>query len=322
MHRILLLLLALVGVFPSTASASGKPFDVWLAELRAEAKRRGIKEQTLRALDGLSPIPRVLELDRHQPESRMTLEEFLSQMVNAEQIDNGRRSLRQHHQLLWEIANRYGVHPEFIIALWGVETRFGLITGDFSLVGALATLAHDGRRASLFRTQLLDALRILEEGHIRPEAMKGSWAGAMGHCQFMPSTFLAYAVDQDGDGRRDIWESLPDVFASTANFLSRIGWKRAAPWGRAVKLPDGFDSRLAGLEVKKKLSDWNALGIRELDGAPLRGSELEASLVRPGGHGGPSYLVHHNYRVLLRWNRSQYFATAVSLLADSLATPH
>lgn len=321
MHRILLVLPFLLAVIPSSAAASAKAFDVWLAEVRAEAKRAGIKDEALRALDGISPIPRVLELDRRQPESRMSLAEWLGHVVSAEQIDTGRRLLREHQPLLREIKERYGVHPDFIIALWGVETRFGRVTGDFSLVGALATLAHDGRRQALFRAQLFDALRILQQGHVKPEAMKGSWAGAMGHCQFMPSTFLAYAVDHDGDGRRDIWGTLPDVFGSTANYLSRIGWKRGERWGREVRLPEGFNSSEAGLTAKKKLSEWAALGIRDASGAPLNGSERDASLVRPGRNDGPWYLVHDNYRVLLRWNRSQYFATAVSLLADSLSAP-
>jgi membrane-bound lytic murein transglycosylase B len=190
--------------------------------------------------------------------------------------------------------------------------------GSFSVVAALATLAYDGRRSTFFRKELLNALRILDQGHITPEAMVGSWAGAMGQSQFMPSSFLAYAVDWDGDGRRDIWGTRADVFASIANYLARSGWKGDAGWGAEVRLPSSFDARLAGLEVKKPIAFWQDVGVRQPDGRGFSGSSGEASLVLPGGSDGPALLVTENYRAILRWNNSVYFASAVGYLADSL----
>ena len=206
----------------------------------------------------------------------------------------------------------------YAIRSYYVETDFGRITGGFSVVGALATLAWDGRRSAYFRKELLEALHILDAGHITPERMQGSWAGAMGQSQFMPSSFRSFAQDYDGDGRRDIWGTRADVFASAANYLARSGWRDDITWGREVRLPKGFDSRLLGLETVKGLREWQKLGVRRADGGPLPARDLPASLVRPNGDSGPVYAVYENYRTLLKWNRSLYFATAVGLLADRI----
>ena len=211
------------------------------------------------------------------------------------------------------------MQPRFIVAFWGIETDFGRITGGFKVVPALATLAFDGRRGAFFRKELLHALRIIEEGHISAKQMTGSWACAMGQPQFMPSSFNGYAVDHDGDGRKDIWTTRDDVFASAANYLSRYGWRGDERWGREVRLPEGFDASLQGLKVKKPIADWAALGVTLRGGAPLPGKTLLASLILPGGKGGPAYLVYNNYRVILKWNRSHYFAIAVGHLADKIA---
>jgi membrane-bound lytic murein transglycosylase B len=206
-----------------------------------------------------------------------------------------------------------------VVALWGIETDFGRLKGGFSVVQAVATLAYDGRRSAYFRRELFDALTIIDQGHITATAMTGSWAGAMGQNQFMPSSFLRYAVDYDGDGRRDIWTNHADVFASTANYLRTVGWREDQTWGRPVRLPKAFDVSMAKLEVQKPIAEWQALGVRRTDGAALPAKDLSASIVLPAGNGGPAYMIYENFRVILKWNRAQFFATAVGSLADQLA---
>ncbi|MEK9966846.1 MAG: lytic murein transglycosylase [Rhodospirillaceae bacterium] len=295
-------------------------FQAWLDGLRTEARANGISEQTLeRSLTGVAPIPRIIELDRNQPESTVTFEQYQSRIVNATRIRNGRARLAQHGALLKEIGERFGVQPRFIVALWGIETNFGQFTGGFPVIDALATLAYDGRRSKYFRGELLKALQIVEEGHIDPAEMKGSWAGAMGQSQFMPSSFLSFAHDFDGDGAKDIWNTQGDVFASAANYLKGVGWRDDITWGRKVTLPAGFDDALISLDVVKPLAEWQALGVRRADGRDLPTRELDASVLRPGGEGGQAYVVYDNYRAILRWNRSHYFAMAVGQLSDRIA---
>ncbi len=307
------------GVAPAPAQAQS--FEAWLVGLRVEAEAAGIGESTLdAALDGVVPIPRVIELDRKQPEFTQTFDEYMARRVTPELVEEGRRVLRQQRALLTEIGTRYGVQPRFIVALWGVETRYGKHTGGFPVIAALATLAYDGRRSAYFRGELLDALEIVDQGHIAPAEMIGSWAGAMGQNQFMPSSFLRFAVDFDGDQRRDIWTTRADVFASTANYLSRAGWRGDQTWGREVRLPEGFELALAGLEVVKRLSGWQRLGVRRADGSDLPGRDLRASIVLPGGPDEPAYLVYDNYRAILKWNRSDYFAVSVGYLADLIGS--
>ena len=295
-------------------------FTEWLAELRAEALQAGISSATLDAsFAGVEPIPRIIELDRKQPESTLTFEQYVDRIVSQSRIDNGRARLAENAPLLQEVAAKFGVQPRFIVALWGIETNFGKNTGGFSVIAALATLAYDGRRSQYFRRELLEALRIVEQGHIRPDAMKGSWAGAMGQSQFMPSSFMNYAYDYDGDGAKDIWNTPADVFASAANYLSGVGWNSDITWGREVRLPAGFDPALADIKMIKNMSEWQALGVRRTDGSALPGRDIKASVIFPGKVGGPAYIVYDNYRALLRWNRSLYFATAVGLLSDKIS---
>ncbi len=304
---------------PSPAAAVGGDFDRWLEALRADARARGIGEATLaRALAGLEPLPRVIELDRRQPEGRLTFAEYRRRVVSADRIRRGSRLRLRHRRILAATANRYGVPDRVLVALWGIESSFGTFKGRFNVVAALATLAFEGRRAAFFRKELLAALEILDRGHIRVEDMYGSWAGAMGQPQFMPSTFLAHAVDADGDGRRDIWNSLPDVFASMANYLRRSGWDRRYLWGREVRLTRPVPRRRIGLDHRAPLDRWAARGVRRLDGRPLPRVAINASLLLPDGPGGAAFLVYDNYRVLLRWNRSHYFALSVGLLSDAI----
>ena len=299
------------------ASADYADFAAWLVDLRAEAAGQGIRAEVLdAAFDGVEPIPRVIELDRKQPEVTQTFSEYMAQRVTAALVEEGRRAYRENRALLEEVGARFGVQPRFIVALWGVETRYGAYTGGFPVIASLATLAYDGRRSAYFRGELLKALTILNEGHITADAMVGSWAGAMGQSQFMPSSFLNFAVDFDGDNRRDIWTTKADVFASAANYLARSGWRADQTWGREVRLPEGFDPALADLDVVKRLSAWQALGVRRADGSDLPTRDLAASVVLPGGEDGPAYVIYDNYRTILKWNRSSYFAVSVGYLAD------
>jgi membrane-bound lytic murein transglycosylase B len=308
--------LALAG----SARAAEQEFSTWLDGVRAEARDRGMKEGTITsALSDVKPIPRVVELDRRQPEFTLTLEQYLSRVVSDRRVRKGRQRLAKHREILRDVSAKFGVQPRFIVALWGIETDFGRLKGGFSVIPALATLAYDGRRSAYFRKELFNALTIIDQGHITAENMIGSWAGAMGQNQFMPSSFLRYAVDYDGDGRRDIWTNTKDVFASTANYLHRAGWRDDQTWGRAVRIPDGFDPGLLGLKVKKGLVEWQALGVRRSDGTDLPSRNLTASLVRPGKDKGPVFVVYGNYRAILKWNRAHFFATAVGQLADRIA---
>lgn len=293
------------------------PFATWLEGLRAEALERGIKRETLdTALRDIEPIPRVVELDRKQPEFTLTFAQYLARVVPDQRVRRARALLTEHGELLREVSGRYKVQPRFLVALWGIESDFGRLTGGFRVIHALASLAYDGRRSAYFRGELLNALHIVDQGHIAPEDMMGSWAGAMGQAQFMPSTFLNFAVDYDGDGRLDIWNSRPDVFASAANYLSKSGWRDDITWGRAVRLPPGFDRSMIGLETVKTLPEWQAAGVRRADGEALPKRPLRASLIEAEEGKGPVFLVYDNYRALLKWNRSTFFALAVGYLAD------
>lgn len=296
-------------------------FTAWLQNLRQEALQKGISQKTVSAaLTDIQPIQRVIELDRKQPEGTMTFAKYKQTVISQARIDNGRELYRQHRAELERAATTYGVPAQYIVALWGIETSYGENTGGFGIIPALATLAYDGRRSSYFRTELFNALHIIDEGHITAAAMKGSWAGAMGQNQFMPSSFKAYAVDGNNDGRRDIWNSLPDVFASTANYLSKSGWRGDQRWGRAVVLPKGFPESLTGLDNTKTLKQWQGMGVTLPGNQPLPQSDSTmGSIVLPDGINGPAFLVYENYRVIMKWNKSKYFATSVGLLADQIA---
>jgi len=311
-------LLVLATLAPATAQQP--TWDEFLIGVYEEARAEGIRETTLMsALSGLQPIPRVIELDRRQPEGTVTFEEYMASRVPAELITNARARFDDHEALLVAIGDRYGVDPEYIVALWGLETRFGSYTGGFDVIASVATLAWDERRSDFFRAELMHALRILDEGHISRGEMLGSWAGAMGQSQFMPSSFTTFAQDWDLDGKHDIWTNKGDVFASAANYLSRSGWREGLPWGGPVSLPAGFDLTLEGNKKTMPLADWLALGVAWIGTAPDVGPLEEASLVMPGGESGPAWLVFENYRTILKWNRSNYFAMSVVTLADAIA---
>ena len=301
--------------------ADGSPtsFGAWLSLLRKEALARGIPPQTLdSALQDLEPVSRVIELDRNQPESKLTFDQYLSRILSEERIAIGRKKLSDSRRLLAKIADAYGVQPRFLVALWGVETDFGRVTGSFPVIDSLVSLVYDGRRSSFFRKELFHALRILDEGHISLARMKGSWAGAMGQLQFMPSTFRHFAVDFDRDGRIDIWESQEDVFASAANYLSQSGWRRGQTWGQEVLLPEGADLALTEFKQLKSPSDWWSLGVSTLDGSDFLSPGLLSSIVQPEGLKDRAFLVYDNYHVIHKWNHSDNFALSVGILSDRI----
>jgi len=311
-------LLALPGR-SAAGRAAEADFGTWLAGVRQEAIAQGLRPQSVaRALAGVHQIDRVLELDRRQPETTLTFEQYIDLVVSADRLEEGRARLRENRPLLEQVSRRYGVQPRFIVALWGIESNYGKRSGDFHEISALATLAYDGRRSAYFRKELMAAIKIVDQGWIRPEDMLGSWAGAMGQCQFMPSSYLEFAVSFSGDGRRDIWNRREDIFASIANYLARSGWHGDETWGRRVLLPTGFDTSLAGPSNRKPLAEWQRLGIRAMDGRDLMTREREAALLLPDGPNGPALLAFDNFRATLKWNNSSYFAAAVGYLADGV----
>jgi peptidoglycan lytic transglycosylase B len=317
---ILGLFLSLLTFIPGAArAAEPADFASWLDEVRHEARTAGISPATLdAALSGLQPLSGVLAADRNQPEFKRTLAEYLASAISDDRVREGRALLKQHRRLFGKIAVKYKIPPRILVALWGIESDFGRHQGKIPVVQSLATLAYDGRRSDYFRGELLEALRILDAGQIPTEKLLGSWAGAMGQLQFMPSTFRRFAVDQSGDGRSDIFADEADVLASAANYLASSGWETDQAWGREVRLPKKFDRSLLGLEQQKKLSRWQQLGVRQLNGKALPKVAMSASLVQPDGAGGRAFLVYQNYRVLRAWNKSHKFALAVGLLADRI----
>ena len=319
--RYLAFLLIVVGLSVGlVCNTNAEEFSTWLDKLKTEAKLQGISQKTIdSSLMGIKPIPRVIQLDRKQPEFTLTFADYLKRVVSDRRIRIGKSKLKKHKELLGEISSKYGVQSRYIVALWGIETDFGRITGGFPVISSLATLAYDGRRSKFFRKELLLALKIIDGGHILAKDMIGSWAGAMGQNQFMPSSFHAYAVDYDKDGSKDIWRTLPDIFASIANYLSKSGWRSDQTWGRAVSLPNKFPRKFLGRKLKKPLSEWQKLGVRKLLGQDLPKRNLLSSIIRPEkGQIGPAFAIYKNYDVILKWNRSNYFATAVGILSDKI----
>lgn len=319
-HSALVILLAVLVGAGNAFAVDEAGFDTCVAGLGERAKGRGISPAVVDgSLDRVELQGRVIELDRGQPEFVATFADYFERRVTEQRVERGRRLLDQHRDLLERIYREYGVPPRYLVAFWGLETNYGTFFGRMPVLDSLATLACDERRSAFFTEQLIAALRIIDEGAINPRRMEGSWAGAMGHVQFMPSVFLQYAVDYDGDGRRDLWGSLPDSMASAANYLSSIGWETGWRWGREVQLPDGFPYELAGYDQKRSLSEWRELGVNDAWGRTLPGGDTEAALLVPSGHEGPAFLVYPNFNVIMKWNRSQYYALAVGRMADRLA---
>ncbi len=316
--RRLLLATIPVALAVRPALAAPEDFASFVAALRAEARRSGISARTLQtAFAGVQPNQKVLEHIRHPAESSMTWAQYRALLLTDQRIDAGRAAWRQDRGLIELVQQRYRVSPGVILGIWGLESSFGTKTGDYRVVEALATLAWDSSRPGFFRSELMAALKILDHGDVTPARMTGSYAGAMGQPQFMPSSYLRYAVDFQGDGRRDIWTSTPDVLASIANYLARSGWRGGEGWGIQVILPAGFDEGLAGRENRRPVSDWQSLGVRALDGASLPSPE-QAALVLPDGAGGEAFLAFGNFAAIRRYNPSDFYALLVGLLGDAI----
>lgn len=318
----------LIGILVGAALSVSAPgmaekqsFEHYVDGLRKESVEKGFDATLIeQAFSNLTYRERAVNADRNQPEKRLTLDEYIPRAVPDWKVAQARKLYNQHYDDLKRIGDIYGVQPRFLVALWGVESNFGKFTGNYNVIEALSTMAYDGRREAFFRNEVFEALTILQQGHIDVDKMKGSWAGAMGQCQFMPSSFNAFAADGNNDGKKDIWNSKPDVFASSANYLKNAGWDKKYTWGRQVIVPENLPKGLSGLgqEKAKTLSEWQALGVRRMNNASLPGVEIKAWLIQPDDEYGRSYLVYGNYQSLMKWNRSHYFALAVSHLADRI----
>jgi len=304
---------------PPVTAAPTDPFGIWLLNFRTDANSGGVSDEVIdRIFPTLKVNPRVVELDRRQPEFTMTWARYRETRLSDTRIARGREELRSNVTLLRLIEDRFGVPGRVIVSIWGLETSFGGFTGNFSTLDSLATLAYEGRRATYFRRELVAALRIVQQGDKPHERMTGSWAGAMGQPQFMPTSFLKLAVDFDGDGRRDIWDSRPDALASIANYLARSNWSPGEPWIRRVTLPKGFDVTRAGRANRRPSADWTRAGVRRPDGSPLPPEDPPSGILLPDGVSGEAYAVHRNFDVFRAYNPSDYYALAVGLLADAI----
>lgn len=295
-------------------------FASWIVDFKKQALASGLSENTLEAAFATVKLnPRVRRADAYQPEFSKPIWAYLDGAASAYRIQKGGEALKTHAALFEDLQTKYEVQTRFIVAIWGLETSYGAITGDYSVIEALATLAFDGRRAKFGRTQLMAALEIIEAGDKTAAGLTGSWAGAMGHGQFIPTTYLAYAVDHDGDGRRDIWSTHGDAFASISNYLAQSGWQPGQDWGREVNLPEGFDYAQADRRTLKSMQHWREAGVTFIDDELVPDIERSASIIVPAGHSGPAFLIFQNFRSILRYNNSTAYALAIGLIADQVA---
>jgi membrane-bound lytic murein transglycosylase B len=310
----------LAGITATPALAARKPadgFSAYLAGLRAEALRIGISPQIVAvALRDQPPNARVLQLDQHQPEFSLTWAQYRARVLPAARLQSALVHATENASTLDAVQQRYGVDYRIILGIWGLESGFGAKTGSFNIINALATLAYHGRRAAYFRGELMNALRILNAGDIGVAGITGSWAGAMGQPQFMPSSYLRYAVDFDGDGKRDIWNTRADVFGSVGNYLAKSGWQPGVPWGQAILLPPGF-AQATGRDRMRPLGAWQAEGVRRVDGRPFSRADVPGAVVQPDGAGTEAFMVYANFHVIRRYNPSDFYALAVGLLGNA-----
>jgi membrane-bound lytic murein transglycosylase B len=300
----------------STQAFDSQDFSIWIKDFKAQAKAEGISAKTIKnTFKAAKLLPQVIVLDRAQPEFILPFLKYLDNRINPSKIALGRALLQRHGTLLNQVEADYGVPKEILVAFWGMETHYGVNKGNFGLPSALMTLAYEGRREAFFRSQLLDTMRIVDAGHNTVAGMRGSWAGAMGNMQFMPSTMLKHGVDADGDGRINIWTSLPDSFASAANYLNKAGWQKGEIAMLEVNLPANFNYNLAQLQNRKSASNWERLGVSAMDGQPLPAQD-NAAILLPQGWQGPAFMVFSNFDVIMDWNRSVNYALSVAHLAD------
>lgn len=296
-------------------------FPSYVDQLKIEARQQGISQQTIdSAFAKIHFIDRVINLDRNQLENKTTLDDYLARVLTERKIAEGKTQYQTNLPALTQASDRYGVQPQYIVALWAMESNFGKIQGKEDVFSALATLAFEGRREAFFTKEFMAALKIVDSGHATSDMMQGSWAGAMGQSQFMPTSYLNYGADGDGDGRIDIWGNTSDVFASTANYLSTEGWKGNQSWGQEVKLPAGFDANLVGLKNDQMhtASFWQQKGVKQSDGSVLTSTATRAWIITPDDLQGRAFLVYDNFRTIMHWNRSTYFALSIGMMADAI----
>ena len=296
-------------------------FPAYVEQLKDQARAQGISQQTIDStFANIHFVDRVISSDRNQLEKKITLDDYLTRVLPEWKIKAGQEQYRNNLPALQKASDRYGVQPQYIVALWGMESGFGKIQGKEDVFSALATLAFEGRREAFFTKEFMSALKIVDSGHASSDMMKGSWAGAMGQSQFMPSSYLNYGADGNGDGKIDIWKNTDDVFASTANYLSKEGWKGNQGWGQEVKLPANFDAAQAGLKNNQMhpASYWQQQGVTQADGSPLASTATRAWIITPDDVQGRAFLVYDNFRTIMHWNRSTYFALSIGMMADGI----
>ena len=315
-----ILIFLIILFFNNFSYGKEENFNIWISELRSEAIKKGISENTFdNAMNNIVILDKVKKLDKKQPERVITFIDYHKRTVNEKRIKIGREKFNLHKNEIIDIANKYGVQARFILAIWGIETNYGSYTGSFSVISSLTSLAYNGRRAKFFRNQLLDALEILDKGYIELKDMKGSWAGAMGQSQFMPSSYLEYAQDFDNDGKKDIWNNYGDVFASIAFYLKSHGWDSTKTWGREVNVPlkilKLYKDNYTGPE---SLKYWSDIGIKKINGEDLPNSNLKANLILPDGTKGKAFLVYKNSYIIKKYNASTYYALSVGILSDRI----
>ena len=317
----MLKIFGLLMVLFSQASFAKPSFEEYVASLKLEAIEKAYPPAFVEsAFKDVKFYQRAVKADKNQPESKITLDTYLASRVPEWKVKQALKFHQENAELLARVEGKFSVQARFIVALWGNESNFGKLMGSLPVISSLTTLAYEGRRETMFKKQLFAALDILQQGHVDKEAFVGSWAGAMGQSQFMPSSFLAYAYDFDQDGKKDIWTNKADVFASIANYLKSEGWDDSITWGRQVKLPEDFDLALTGLakDKMKAIAQWQALGVRRYDGSDLPLNSIQASVIMPDDSKGRIYLVYQNFHTLMRWNRSTYFGAAVGYLSDRI----
>ena len=315
--------------FAPITQSQNLDYTSWLEQVKTEALERGIKQEIIKSVfKGVKPIKRVLKKDRNQSEFKLTLDIYLRRVVTEKNVKRGKMMAKSHQKTLKMVYERYGVAPRVILAIWGIETRFGLVKANIPLIPSIVTLAYDKRRSKYFRAQLFSVLEMLNRGYIEQTSLFGSWAGAMGQPQFMPSSYLAYAQDFDGDGRRDIWNSVPDVLASIANYLAQHRWRRNRIWGREITIPINYSKSLypptrrltkgcrAKASVPKKLINWHQEGIRRADGDPLPKVDISGVIVQPDGVKGRSFLTYNNYAAILSYNCAHLYGITVGIFSD------
>ncbi|ABK48688.1 lytic murein transglycosylase [Shewanella sp. ANA-3] len=302
-----------------TIAAHAAAFPTCVANLQERARTEGLSEATIQdTVASLQFVPKVIELDQAQPEFSQTFNNYFTKRATDWRVNEGRRLLKKHRALLDKLAQEYGVPPQYILSFWGLETNYGSYKGKMSVLDSLATLACEPRRSGYFTTELMQALKLKEKYGFDKSTMVGSWAGAMGHTQFMPSAYAKYAIDGDGDGKADLWNSTEDALTSAANFLQHLGWQRNERWGREVILPRNFNYENLGAKQAQPLSQWAAQSVVQSNGLPLPAINMKAALYLPSGHTGPAFLGYENFNVIMRWNRSEFYAITVGHLADRI----